>query len=136
VQLLGGHLARLKSPVVMPADSIDTVIALANAGAGDVVLGVSFWRFAKSTSDWLQLGRQRGATTIAIVDSPLYPTAGAVDHLLVVRSANPGHGPSTVAAAAIVNLLVSAVILTDFDRYFDAIEHLDRAYAEARLYLE
>lgn len=136
VHLLRGHLARLRRTVDAPAETIDTVIALAHVGRGDVVLGVSFWRFARSTSDWLRVAKARGATTIAIVDSPLYPAGDYVDHLLVVRSRNPGHGPSTVAAAAVANVLVSAVILTDFQRYFGAIEHVDTAYTEANLYLE
>lgn len=136
VDLLHGHLSRLRRAVDAPSEAIDTVIALANIGPSDVVIGVSFWRFARTTSEWLQMAKSHGATTIAIVDSPLYPAAQFVDHLLVVRSRNPGHGPSTVAAAAAANILVSAVILTNFQAYFDAIKHLDSAYAEARLYLE
>lgn len=136
VHLLRGHLSRLRGSVAAPSETIDSVIALANVGPGDVVLGVTFWRFARSTSEWLQLAKRRGAETIAIVDSPLYPAADSVDHMLVVRSRNPGHGPSTVAAAAVANVLVSAVILTDFRRYFDAIEHVDRAYTESNVYLE
>ncbi len=136
VHLLRGHLARLRASVQAPGETIDAVVALANVGPGDVVLGVSFWRFARSTSEWLQLAKRRGAETIAIVDSPLYPAADSDDHLLLVRALNPGHGPSTVAAAAVANMLVSAVILTDFARFFDAIEHVDHAYTESHVYLE
>jgi DNA-binding MurR/RpiR family transcriptional regulator len=136
VHLLRGHLSRLKASVQAPGETIDAVIALANVGPGDVVLGVSFWRFARSTSEWLQLAKRRGAETIAIVDSPLYPAADSIDHLLLVRSRNPGHGPSTVAAAAVANMLISAVILTDFQRFFDAIQHVDSAYTDSHVYLE
>jgi DNA-binding MurR/RpiR family transcriptional regulator len=136
VNLLGGHLSRIRGAVSIPTDSVDAVIALANAGPRDVVVAVSFWRFARSTRDVLALAKHRGVTTVAIVDSPLYPAGQFVDHLLVVSSRNPGHGPSTVAADAVANALISATILTDFPRYLAAIEHVDDAYAESGAYLE
>ena len=135
VKLLAGHLNRLGLSLHVPVDTVDAVISLANVGPEDVVLGVSFWRFDRATSERLRQAKQRGAVTAAIVDSPLYPSAEYVDYLLVVSSKNTGHGPSVVAAAAVVNALLSAIILTDFDRFHDAIQHIDDAYGESGVYL-
>jgi DNA-binding MurR/RpiR family transcriptional regulator len=136
VKLLGVHLNRLGLPVVLPTDLVDGVSSLANIGSDDVVLGVSFWRFDAETSERFRQAHRRGARTAAIVDSPLYPAADDIDHLLVVSSSNTGHGPSAVAATAVAHALVSAIILTDFDRFSTAIRHVEDAYAEAHVYLE
>jgi DNA-binding MurR/RpiR family transcriptional regulator len=136
VKLLADHLSRFGLPFVAPVDTVDEVIALTRVGPGDVVLGVSFWRFVRSTTQWLREAKQRGATTVAIVDSPLYPAADDVDYLLVVSSRNTGLGPSVVAAAAVANALLSAIILTDFDRFYAAIQQIDKAYGESHIYLD
>lgn len=136
VKLLAGHLNRLGLSLMVPVDTVDAVISMANVGPEDVVLGVSFWRFDRATSERLHQAKRRGAVTAAIVDSPLYPAAKDVDHLLVVSSKNTGHGPSAVSATAVANALLSAVILTDYDRFYRAIQHIDDAYAESRVYLE
>jgi DNA-binding MurR/RpiR family transcriptional regulator len=136
VKLLAGHLSRFGLPYVVPVDTVDEVIALSRVGPDDIVLGVSFWRFVRSTSQWLHEAKRRGATAAAIVDSPLYPTADDVDYLLVVSSRNTGHGPSVVAATAVVNALLSAIILTDFDRFYTSIQNVDKAYGESNIYLD
>jgi DNA-binding MurR/RpiR family transcriptional regulator len=136
VKLVAGHLNRLGLPLIAPVDMVDTVSALANAGSEDVVLGVSFWRFDRLTSDHFQHAKRRGALTAAIVDSPLYPAADSVDHMLVVSSTNTGHGPSVVAATAVANALLSAIILTDFERFSRAIQRVDDAYSESHVYID
>ena len=136
VKLLADHMSRFGLPFVAPVDTVDEVIAFTRVGPGDVVLAVSFWRFVKSTTQWLREAKRRGATTAAIVDSPLYPAAADVDYLLVVSSRNTGHGPSVVAAAAVANALLSEIILTDFDRFYAAIQQVDKAYGESHIYLD
>ena len=136
VKLLADHMSRFGLPFVAPVDTVAEVIALTGVGPGDVVLGVSFWRFVRSTAQWLREAKRRGATTVAIVDSPLYPAADDVDYLLVVSSRNTGHGPSVVAAAAVANALLSVIILTDFDRFYTAIQQIDKAYGESHIYLD
>lgn len=136
VKLMAAHLNRLGLPFVMPTDMVDAVSALANVGPEDLVLGVTFWRFDRRTSEHLHQAKRRGAVTAALVDSPLYPAADAVDHLLVVSSTNAGHGPSVVAAAAVANALLSAIILTDFERFSRAIQHVDDAFGESHVYLD
>jgi DNA-binding MurR/RpiR family transcriptional regulator len=135
VRLVAGHLTRVGLPIVVPADTVDAVSALAHAGPDDVLFGVSFWRFDRTTSEHFRDGRRRGATTGAIVDSPVYPAADDIDHLLVVSSTNAGHGPSVVAACAVANALLSAIILTDFERFSRAIERVEDAYARLHVYL-
>jgi DNA-binding MurR/RpiR family transcriptional regulator len=136
VKLVAGHLSRLGLPVLVPVDMVDAVISLANVGPEDIVFGVSFWRFDRWTAEHLHQAKRRGAVTAAIVDSPLYPAAEDVDHMLVVSSTNTGHGPSVVAATAVANALLSAIILTDFDRFSRAIQHVDDAFGESHVYLD
>ena len=50
VKLLAGHLNRLGLSLMVPVDTVDAVISMANVGSEDVVLGVSFWRFDRATS--------------------------------------------------------------------------------------
>jgi DNA-binding MurR/RpiR family transcriptional regulator len=135
-RLLSAHLTRLGLPLVAPVDFVDAVSALANVGPDDVVLGVSFWRFDTATSEHFHHAKRRGALTAAIVDSPLYASADQLDHMLVVSSSSTGHGPSVVAATAVAHALVSAIILTDFDRFSQAIERVDDAYGDSNVYLD
>jgi DNA-binding MurR/RpiR family transcriptional regulator len=134
-QLLANQLTRLGLSVLVPHDPVHAVITLANAQPDDVVFGVTFWRFSRSTNDLLVTAKSRGASTIAVVDSPLFPAADFVDHLLIVRSRNAGQGPSATAAITVANLVVCAVILADFPRFSAAIEQIDEAYSTAHLYV-
>lgn len=129
-------LSRIGLSVVRPRDEAEAANALAGVTADDVVVGVTFWRFLRSTSEWLTTAKRASATTIAIVDNEWFPAADHTDFLLAVSSRNAGQGPSVVGAMAAASTLVAAVFLTDFDRFFEAAELRDEAYRTADLMLE
>lgn len=128
--------SRIGLAVVRPRDEVEIANAIADATEEDVVLGVTFWRFLRSTSEWLRSARRNGTATIAIVDNEWFPAADHTDYLFVVSSRNAGQGPSVVGASAIASTLVAAIFLTDFDKFFHAAQIHDQAYGDAHLMLE
>jgi DNA-binding MurR/RpiR family transcriptional regulator len=75
----------------------------------DVVIGISFARYTKSTIDIMAYAREKGATTIAITDHLLSPLIQHSDLPLVAASHMPSFIDSFVAPLSLINALVTYV---------------------------
>ena len=87
----------------------DILESILRIGAGDVLVGISFPRYSKSTVKGVQFAHDRGADVVAITDSaisPLYPLASAV---LLARSDMISFVDSLVAPFSLLNALIVAV---------------------------
>ena len=78
-------------------------------GEGDVLVGISFPRYSKRTVRAMRYAKDRGATAVAITDSPASPLAGISDYRLMARSDMISFGDSLVAPLSLVNALIVAV---------------------------
>lgn len=86
----------------------DILESILRIGAGDVLVGISFPRYSKSTVKGVQFAHDRGADVVAITDSaisPLYPLASAV---LLARSDMISFVDSLVAPFSLLNALIVA----------------------------
>ncbi|QHE52801.1 MurR/RpiR family transcriptional regulator [Pontibacillus sp. HMF3514] len=75
----------------------------------DVVIGMSFARYTKSTIDIIQYAREKGASTVAITDHLLSPLVPYVDYSLVASTKMPTFLDSFVAPLSLINALVTYV---------------------------
>jgi DNA-binding MurR/RpiR family transcriptional regulator len=75
----------------------------------DVVIGISFARYTRSTVDIMAYAREKGATTIAITDHFLSPLIRYADLPLVAASHMPSFIDSFVAPLSLINALVTYV---------------------------
>jgi DNA-binding MurR/RpiR family transcriptional regulator len=95
---------------------------------GDVMVAFSFPPYAKSTFAGIEAARRRGASVIAISDSPISPLRGSVDILLSASVSGIGTQNSLVAAMAVANVLVNGVtgrMPGALERYSEAVRLLD-----------
>lgn len=76
---------------------------------GDVVLGVSFPRYSKRTSQALEYSHNSGATVVALTDSRLSPLSQCADYTLIAKSDMASFVDSLVAPLSVVNALIVAI---------------------------
>ncbi|MGM9923863.1 MAG: MurR/RpiR family transcriptional regulator [Bacillus sp. (in: firmicutes)] len=78
-------------------------------GEQDVVIGISFFRYTKSTVDVFSYAKKKNATTLAITDHLLSPLIQHADLSLTASSHLPAFIDSFVAPLSLINALLVAV---------------------------
>ncbi len=103
----------------------DILESILRIGPGDLLVGISFPRYSKSTVKGVQFAHDRGADVVAVTDSamsPLYPLASAV---LLARSDMISFVDSLVAPFSLLNALIVAAGHrkdVDISQTFDRLE--------------
>lgn len=85
---------------------------LMNVGEGDLVIAISFPRYAADAVHLAAYARDRGAHVVAITDSPASPLARAAHRLLLAPSAHPVLSSSQAAAVLVAEALVTAMMVS------------------------
>jgi len=75
----------------------------------DVLISISFPRYARRTVEAIAFSKDKGAKIIAITDSLLSPLANYADHTLLARSDMASFADSLVAPLSLINALIIAV---------------------------
>lgn len=113
-QFLSSSLQIIGHRAVETADVGDTGAAIAPLHEGDVVIGISMWRYLRTTVQALEhAAKVTGATTVAITDSPVSPAALLADHVLVARTETVGPRLGLTGVVALLEGLVASVALLD-----------------------
>jgi len=108
-------------------------VHMAHLGAGDVVVGISVWRYIRSTVEAIVGARANGATTVAITDSIVAPLAREADYAFEVATEGVAHSLSITAMMALVNALVAGVSLKDPQRTSQALQRVDQQFLSRNL---
>lgn len=93
----------------------------------DVVVGISFPRYTKSTVNSFSFAKERGATTIAITDNLLSPLIPNADIPLTASSRMPSFIDSFVAPLSLLNALISKIGRSkkvDISKKLDDLENM------------
>lgn len=109
IAIIFSHLCRFMG---YPVDAeIRGGVALAarisNIGPGDVIIGTSAWLVVHETRESIVFARERGAATVAIVDSRASALAQVADHVLVTRTESVSFFQSMIGPLAILNALIA-----------------------------
>lgn len=102
------HLIFENVTLVTSNSAGDILESILRIGPGDLLVGISFPRYSKSTVKGVQFAHDRGADVLAVTDSdisPLYPLASAV---LLARSDMISFVDSLVAPFSLLNALIVA----------------------------
>lgn len=86
---------------------------LMNIGAGDLLVAVSFPRYADDAIRLTRYARDSGAATLALTDSIASPLAAASDSVLVAASTHPVLSSSKVSALMVIEALVTALMVSN-----------------------
>ena len=87
----------------------DTPEELLSLRKHDVLVVISYLRYAGQTLEILRFAHEAGAKTVAITDSPASPVARLADHALITRPTSPRTMASYAPAASIASALTEAV---------------------------
>lgn len=121
---LSAHLAAILALGLQPyRDGIVNVVQyggtevaagrLMSAGAGDVVVAISFPRYSSDVTDLAKVVRAMGARLIGLTDSPAAPLAQTCDHLLLAPAQHPVLSSSCLPGLALIEALLSDFLLSD-----------------------
>jgi DNA-binding MurR/RpiR family transcriptional regulator len=86
---------------------------LMGIGAGDVLIAITFPRYASDVVRLTRYARDRGATVVALTDSVASPLARLSDILFLAPAEHPTLSSSMAAAVAVAETIVAAVMLSD-----------------------
>ncbi|MCP8616139.1 MurR/RpiR family transcriptional regulator [Salirhabdus salicampi] len=106
-----------------------------NLDKEDVVIGISFPRYTKSTVQSFAYAKQRGATTICLTDNLLSPLVPNADISLTASSRMPSFIDSFVAPLSLINAIITQLgnkkqidIKEKLDQLEQMWDHLDIFY--------
>jgi DNA-binding MurR/RpiR family transcriptional regulator len=85
---------------------------LMNIAKGDVLLTMSFPRYARDAVQLTNYARDRGARVIALTDSIASPLAALSDELLLAPASHPVISSSSVAATLMIEALVTSLMIS------------------------
>ncbi len=104
------------------------------AGAGDVVIGISFPRYSKRTIKAMQFVKSQGATVIALTDNKESPMVVHADHYITARSDMASFVDSLVAPLSVINALIVAIGMRKKHDMYKTFEKLEKIWDEYQVY--
>jgi DNA-binding MurR/RpiR family transcriptional regulator len=114
--ILAMHLQPFCQQVVEVAGHGGTEVAaghLANITARDVLVVLSFPRYALDVIRLANFARDHGACIISITDAPASPLAALGDHVLYAESSHPILPSSATAAVAVIEALAVSLMASN-----------------------
>ncbi len=117
--------------VVVTSGMSDVFEQLSRIGEGDLLIGISFPRYASRTVEAMEFAGSRGASLIAITDGPLSPLHSAADICLMAKSDMSSFVDSLAAPLSLINALIVALgqrRKTEVKEYFDRMENVWSKY--------
>lgn len=116
--LLAMHLQPFCPHVVEVAGHGGTEVAaghLATITAKDVLVVISFPRYALDVIRLANFARSRQASIVSLTDSPASPLAELADHVLYAQSSHPVLSSSSTAAVALIEALAVSLMVSNKD---------------------
>jgi len=121
---LSSHLAAILALDLQPfCDQVVNVVEfggtevaagrLMNISAKDVLIVVSLPRYASDAISLTDYARRRGATIVAITDSPASPLARHANHLLLAPATHPVLSSSQSASMVVIEALVTSLMVSN-----------------------
>lgn len=86
---------------------------LMNLEASDVLIAISFPRYATDAVHLTRFALDRGAGIVALTDSVASPLARLADELLIAQSSHPVLSASNVSALLVIEAIVTALMISN-----------------------
>ncbi|WP_224928437.1 MurR/RpiR family transcriptional regulator [Bacillus safensis] len=100
----------------------------------DVVIGISFARYTKSTLKVLSYAKEKEATTVAITDNLISPLIPYADIPLTASSQMPTFIDSFVAPLSLINALIVTVGKEKEENFQDKLESLEEIWDKFNIF--
>ena len=134
-QFLHYYLNHILENVTLASPAYGDIFgSLMYADERDLIIGISFPRYSKTTMEGMHFAKKNGAKTIAITDTEDSPLVSCADTTVFVKSNMNSFVDSLVAPMSILNSIIVMVGISrkeKLTRYFDRIEDI---WAEKDIY--
>ncbi|MCT4594705.1 MAG: MurR/RpiR family transcriptional regulator [Anaeromicrobium sp.] len=101
---------------------------------GDLVIGISFPRYSKSTLNALNYTKEQGATIVGLTDSKVSPITEIADYTLTARSNMASFVDSLVAPLSLINALIVALGMKERDKISTTFNKLENIWKTQNVY--
>lgn len=112
----------------------DILERLLHVKKGDVVIGMSFPRYSRSTKSALEYAAKQGATVISITDNINSPVVKCSDYYLIARSDMDSFADSLVAPVSVINAFIVALGMKKKNEVKGIFEKLENIWDEYEVY--
>lgn len=100
----------------------------------DLVLGISFPRYSKTTLNALNYTKEQGATIVGLTDSKVSPITEIADYTLTARSNMASFVDSLVAPLSLINALIVALGIKERDKISTTFNDLETIWKKQEIY--
>lgn len=127
-QFMGYYLSFIFDNVRIVTSGVNDIFEqLIHIDEGDLLIGISFPRYASRAIEAIRFCKERNAVTVALTDSMLSPLTAYADYTLLARSDMASFVDSLVAPLSLINALIVAIGLvrkTDISSEFHELEKI------------
>lgn len=135
-QFMGYYLSFIFSNVRIVTSGVNDIFEqLIHIHEKDLLIGISFPRYASKTIETIAFSKQRGAKTVALTDSLLSPLTTYADLTLLARSDMASFVDSLVAPLSLINALIVAIGMRRKPEISSDFSELEQIWDEFRVYV-
>lgn len=136
-QFMGYYLNFIFSNVKVVTSGVNDIFEqLFHIGKGDLLVGISFPRYASRAIEAMKFSKEQGADTVAITDSMLSPLTDYADYSLMAISDMASFVDSLVAPLSLINALIVAIGQSKKTQISTGFCKLENIWAEYQVYVE
>ena len=135
-QFMGYYLSFMFDNIRLVTSGINDILEqLVHISPQDLLIGISFPRYARRTVEAVTFAKGKGAKTVAITDTILSPLTSYADYILLARSDMASFVDSLVAPLSLINALIVALGLRKKADISSGFMELERIWDEYQVYL-
>jgi len=135
-QFMGYYLNFMFNNVKVVTSGVNDILEqLFHIEKGDLLVAISFPRYASRAVEAMKFSKKQGAQTVAITDSMLSPLTAYADHTLLARSDMISFVDSLVAPLSLINALIVAIGQARKEIISTEFHKLENIWAEYQVYV-
>ena len=135
-QFMGYYLNFMFDNVKIVTSGVNDILEqLFHIGKGDLLVAISFPRYASRAVEAMKFSKEQGAHTVAITDSMLSPLTAYADHSLLARRDMVSFVDSLVAPLSLINALIVSIGQSRKDQISKSFQKLENIWEEYQVYV-
>lgn len=121
---------------VVTTSGVTLSLELSSLKQGDLLVGISFWRYLRETVGAMSWAKDVGAKRIAITDSELSPLVRLADYPFIMTTDGVAYSMSSVASISLINAIAASLSFRRPQQTLAALRSIDSLNKESNLLLE
>lgn len=135
-QFMGYYLSFILTNVRITTSGVNDIFEqLIHIDKGDLLIGISYPRYASRTIEAMSFAKDKGAITVALTDSQLSPLNLYSDYTLLAKSDMASFVDSLVAPLSLINALIVGVSVRKGSQVSDDFKTLEELWEKYNVYV-